>query len=121
MESIRFIGSCAFQDCYELESVIIGSSVERIDFQAFWCCSVKTWVIPDSVKEIRHDAIYPYGYWDITITIGYGLEKLGQEAFGGYSQLTINYKGPQTQWNKIEGTSQSIFGGAKINFNYTGN
>ena len=84
-------------------------------------CRVPTWVIPDSVKEIRTCAIV-LNYVEIpVITIGYGLEKLGNEAFGDPQQLIINYKGSQTQWNKIEGTSQSIFGGAKINFNYTCN
>ena len=121
-DSVKYIGPFAFQECYEIESVIIGSSVEKIDCLAFWCCSVQTWVIPDSVKEIGREAIYPCGYWDITITIGSGLEKLEQGAFGGFSQLTINYKGSQTQWNKIEGALQpSSSGSIKINFNYTGN
>ena len=59
-------------------------------------CRVPTWVIPDSVKEIREYAIVVNYVLIPVITIGYGLEKLGHEAFVWNEQLIINYKGSQT-------------------------
>ena len=67
-EGVTSIGSAAFIQCYQLESIIIPNSVTRIEDYAFYeCMSLKSIVIPSSVRSIGYSAFgYCYSLKSIT-------------------------------------------------------
>lgn len=79
-----------------IPSMVKGYPVTAIDKGAFTGCqTIKSVVIPDSVKTIGKDAFY--GCPSLTrVTIGKGVEEIGHEAFGGLSHLT------ELEYNAIE-------------------
>ena len=55
--TVKSIGSCAFQDCSSLTSIIIPSSVTNIGEHAFQrCASLTSVTIPSSVTRIEWEA-----------------------------------------------------------------
>ena len=96
-DSVTSIGSCAFYECFSLTSVTIGSSVTSIGSQAFsWCSSLTSVTIPDSVESI--------GNW----------------AFAHCASLTdVYYAGGQSQWNAISiGSNNDDLTSATIHYQH---
>lgn len=77
-------------------TTVRGYPVTAIDKGAFvGCQTIKSVVIPDSVKTIGKEAFY--GCPSLTrVTIGKGVQEIGHEAFGGLSHLT------ELEYNAIE-------------------
>ena len=81
--SVKSIGSSAFENCTSLASVTIPNSVKSIGSSAFEnCTSLASVTIPNSVTSI------------------------GSSAFSGCSNLkSVNYNGTKAQWKSINGYS----------------
>ena len=86
--SVTGISSNAFEQCYELTSVRIGSLVQYIGADAFRYCSKLTSItIPNSVIYILPEAFY--GCTGLTnLSLGSGLTYIGNCAFQECSGLT---------------------------------
>jgi hypothetical protein len=57
-----------------------------------------------------------------SVTIGSGVTSIGETAFGGcYSLTTVNYRGTEEEWGKIEiDTTNYELTSATKTYNYTG-
>ncbi|MDE6017608.1 MAG: leucine-rich repeat domain-containing protein [Muribaculaceae bacterium] len=86
--SVTEISNSAFSDCSSLSSVEIPNSVISIGAYAFdSCSSLTSVVIPNSVITIGRQAFY--GCNLDTIIMGYGIDTIGDLAFGGFSASNI--------------------------------
>ena len=85
---VTSIGSSAFYNCYDLNSVTIPNSVTSIGGNAFYGCSGLTSVtIPASVTSIGYNAFH--GCSGLTsVTIPANVTSIGGNAFSGCSSLT---------------------------------
>ncbi len=82
------IGNDAFQDCYNLTSVVIPDSVTSIAYDAFkYCSSLTSVTIPDSVTSIGEYAFYSCSSLT-SVTIGDSVTSIGSHAFYNCSSLT---------------------------------
>ena len=61
--SVKTIGTMAFSDCSELQSVVIGNGVTTIGANAFTNCALKSLIIGNSVTTIEEGAFYEN--WDL--------------------------------------------------------
>ena len=61
--SVKTIGTMAFSDCSELQSVVIGNGVTTIGANAFTYCALKSLIIGNSVTTIEEGAFYEN--WDL--------------------------------------------------------
>jgi hypothetical protein len=87
--SMKRIGFAAFEDCTNLNSLVISQGVEEIGRFAFANCSSLTSVeIPGSVKKIGSGAFKGCNKLDKLI-ISEGVEEIGESAFAGCSSLSI--------------------------------
>ena len=85
---VTSIGSSAFYNCYDLNSVTIPNSVTSIGANAFYGCSGLTSVtFPASVTSIGYNAFH--GCSGLTsVTIPANVTSIGGNAFSGCSSLT---------------------------------
>lgn len=122
---IHLIGSYAFCNCQELESVNIPDSVTDLQFGAFRGCTGLSYVkLPSSITVLGnqmfmccenlnniqlHNKIEEIGhsvFWGCTnlhdIVLHNSLTSIGDEAFLNCSNLTnVFYYGTQEEWNNI--------------------
>ena len=86
---VTSIGERAFDDCYNLTSVVIPNSVESIGDSAFYGCSDLTSIeIPNSVTSIGERAFC--GCYGLTsVTIGNSVTSIGERAFYGCDGLNL--------------------------------
>ena len=124
---VEGIGSWAFADCQNIESVTIPKSVIYIDDYAFgWCRNLKevNFAEDGELQRIENDAFYycdglesielPDGLMSIydrafstctylrTVTIPASVTSIGSYAFNNCGYLeTIYYEGTQRQWNEV--------------------
>ena len=80
------IDDYAFYYCRSLTSVTIPDSVTSIGEYAFYDCSLTSIVIPDSVTSIGEYAFYNNSL--TSVTLGNGVTSIGDSAFSGCSRLT---------------------------------
>jgi hypothetical protein len=97
-----------FENCRNLTSVTIGSSVTSIGNSAFYRCRSLTSIdIPNSVTSIGFDA-----FWDCrsltSITIGSSVTSIGNSAFYGCSSLTEVINHATTPQAINAGTFQNV-------------
>lgn len=87
-ESVTVIGDYAFEDCYNLTSIVIPDSVTEIGESAFSVCTrLTSIVIPDSVTVIENGAFV--GCSSLTsIVIPTGVTMIGEFAFKDCTDLT---------------------------------
>ncbi len=81
--TVTRLGNSAFRNCENLETVRIGSGIEKIPNSCFnGCTRLKSIAIPDTVTEIRESA-----FWNCSllseVDFGNGVEKIGNNAFRG--------------------------------------
>ncbi len=94
-------GDCAFEHCYRLTSVTIGSSVTSIGNRAFYDCDSLTSVtIPDSVTSIGWYAFENCSSLT-SITIPDSVTSIGSYAFYNCSSLA-SVTVSDTCWNKLQ-------------------
>lgn len=88
--SLRTIGSHAFENCVNLTSVNWGNGVQKIKNYAFkGCYNVISLNLPNTVKEI---GLNSFSNWSITsVTIPNSLEMIRAEAFSNCANLTNLY------------------------------
>lgn len=87
-DSITYIGSEAFYNCANLESVIIPDSVTTIGYEAFCGCgNLKSIEIPNSVTEIGMGAFWQC-YSLESVEIPNSVTTIGQGAFSDCKNLT---------------------------------
>ena len=93
----------AFYSCESLTSLTIGSGVTAIKESAFgYCRSLKSVIIPDSVKTIES-----YAFLNdeslISVTIGRGITYIGESAFNSCVSLeSVTYNGTKAEWYAID-------------------
>lgn len=115
--SVKIIGEDAFTNCEKLQNVYYTGDVSA------WCSIQHTrlWghplynaenlyfkgelvtevVIPDTLKEINAYSFGEYGKLQ-SVTIGSGVEKIGEGAFACENITTLNYTGDIVSWCNIE-------------------
>ncbi len=90
--SVTSIGGCAFENCWNLDSITIPDSVTSIENAAFSNCSNLTRItIPDSVTSIGDRAFYLCSGL-FSITIPSSVTSIGDGAFSGQTKLRISPK-----------------------------
>lgn len=75
--AVRVIGTGAFSFCENVEEIKMPNSITLIESMAFFLCrsSIKSLIIPNSVRKIEHDAFG--GALVENIYIGNGIEEIG--------------------------------------------
>lgn len=119
------IGTRAFSECNNLESITIPDGVTSIGNFAFSdCTSLASITIPDSMTSIGSSAFLRCSSL-ASITIPDSVTSIGKEALADCIRLAhIYYTGTQEQWNAItKGTTwnynmgSNVTGGTKIHYN----
>lgn len=119
------IGTRAFSECNNLESITIPDGVTSIGSSAFYSCyKLKSIIIPDGVTSIGDYAFQSSGL--VTIIIPDSVTSFGEGAFNICRNMSdIYYTGTQTQWNAItkgvhwnQGMGSDVTGGTTIHYNY---
>lgn len=99
--SVKEIGSSAFQNSDVENNVLKDTNVETIGSSAFYSCAFTVLDIPNSVKEIGSNAFNNCKQLT-TLTIGYGVKKIGGGAFAGCTNLeSVNFLGTIKDWVNI--------------------
>ncbi len=103
--SVIGIGDYAFEDCSNLISITIPSSIIKIGSSAFLGCSSLQTIIFAGDSRLR--SIGNYAFRDCssltTITIPNSVTSIGWDAFSGcYNLQTIYYGGNEEQWKQVE-------------------
>ena len=120
------IGTRAFSECNNLESITIPDGVTSIGNSAFSdCTSLASITIPDSMTSIGSSAFLRCSSL-ASITIPDSVTSIGKEALADCTRLAhIYYTGTQEQWNAItKGTTwnynmgSNVSGGTTIHYNY---
>jgi len=86
-DSIKVIEDSAAYECYDLEAVRFSNGLERIGSLAFWKCSLKEVVIPDSVTTVGNE-VFAHCYDLKRVVIGNGIKHLGNSMFVACLGLT---------------------------------
>lgn len=87
-DNVEFIPDNAFEDCYYLSSLTIGTAITSIGSRAFSYCSglTGTLVIPNSVTYIGSEAFFACTGLT-SVTIGNSVSSIGESAFSGCTGL----------------------------------
>ena len=119
----EYIGDYAFYFCSSLTSVVIPDSVTTIGYSAFCeCHSLTSVVIPDSVTTIDN-LVFSSCYSLTSVVIGNSVTTNGLYAFGGCQSLTsITFLGlvapTSVDWYWIKNTPAEIRGHAYADSNF---
>ena len=84
---VKTIGNAAFQDCRNLQSVVLHEGLETIGNFAFQSSSVSEINLPSTLKKIGESAFQ--NCWNVeTIVVPDGVENIGNQAFSSMGSLT---------------------------------
>ena len=85
-----------------IETIIMGSGIDTIPSSAFSLASIKSFIIPDTVKHIQNSIFYDADYLEMLI-LGSGIEDIGR-SFCAYTRYldAIHYNGTAEQWANIK-------------------
>lgn len=100
--SVAVIGDGAFKNCTGLTAVTIPDSISAIGAEVFeGCASLTAVTVPDSVIRIGNRAFA--GCKKLAkITLPASITNIGQEAFADCAALqTVAFQGQQAQWDRI--------------------
>lgn len=118
--SLKRIGSYAFYDCEQLESVNLPEGLERIDDRAFgWCAVLDIGDLPETIKYIGSSAFE--GCNNICeITLPERLEYVGERAFSSSALSVVRLNVPHLEGKYIvnqdcPGLSRLVIG-PKVNY-----
>ena len=102
LTACRFIGTLAFNDCYYLQSLVIGNNVTTIGNSAFSDCTSLTSIeIPNSVTSIGNSAFIRCSGLT-SIEIPNSVTSIGNSVFVLCNRLTsIIFNGTKTEWDAI--------------------
>lgn len=138
-EGVTNIGSYTFANYNKLTNVIIPNSVEKIENNAFYNCSLTSVVIGNGVTSIGKSAFQKSGLK--TVVLGDNVKIINESAFSGCSlqkiiipknvteietnafdscssQTVIEYEGSKEDWDNIYiGGGNDNFKNATINYN----
>ncbi len=99
---VEGIGPVAFANCTGLNEIVLPDSVLYIDSGAFMnCTSLIDITIPNSVEFIGYDAFY--GCTGLTnLTVGGSVATIGEDAFADCTNLqAISYYGTKENWEAL--------------------
>lgn len=89
--SLKKIGSAAFMDCESLSDITFPKGLESISDEAFVrCVSLPAPTMPDSLKTIGYIAFA--GCTFTGVTLGKGIEEIGDDAFAFTSKSQLDYR-----------------------------
>ncbi len=119
-ETVKSIGSYAFESSNNLEKVTLPNGVEDFGVEVFWCCEKLTNItIPNSVTEIERGMFYHCK--NLTnITIPDSVTSIYSNAFNGCEKLEdVYYSGTKEQWGNITISSGNDYlTNATIHYHY---
>lgn len=106
---VTVIGDGTFCDCYELQSVSLPDTIEKIGKSAFENCGISKIVLPGSIKEVGDDAFLYCGLLS-EIVIPEGFTNFGKHCFRGteWQHLRCNLDGFYIE-NNVVVDSDSAF------------
>lgn len=87
---ISSIPNSAFEDCVNLKSIVIPSTLDTIGEKAFKSSGITNIAIPNSVRSIGANAFRGCTSL-VTISIGTGITSIGDEVFRGCTSMTSMY------------------------------
>lgn len=105
--SIKAIHDHAFDGCSNLKSVVIFEGVKSIGFNAFTACNLSEIVIPEGVETIDKNAFYS-NYNLKSVTIPQSVTSIGWDAFGNHQTEMLVYIQDLTKF--LKSYTSSIFG-----------
>ena len=99
-DTVKNIGDNAFRGSM-MDRIVLGNGIKMIPTYCFDSSNVNSIVIPDSVEEIEYGAFYDAGYLE-TLLIGSGVKVIAEDVLS-YTEIlsTVHYKGTQESWDKI--------------------
>ena len=84
---VTAIGKEAFRNCYNVTTITLPKTIERIDsFGMSNCCSMKNFVLPGNVKVLETGALQSNRF--VTFEAENGLDSIGTEAISHLGNLT---------------------------------
>ena len=101
-DSVETIGTNAFQNCQDLESITLPASLKTIESSAFsYCCNLSEIKLPTSLKTIESSA-FSYCRNLSKVKLPASLKAIESSVFHRCSALkTVFYDGSLEQWNQI--------------------
>ena len=113
--TIKTIGTGAFNGCIGLTSITIPNSVTSIGDWAFsGCSSLREFTIPNSIIEIGPSAFRSCSNLE-TLTIGNSVSRIAGTAFLGCTNLTrLIYKAKNCKYDEYNVSSDYMFNGGNI-------
>ena len=105
--TLTYIGTCAFTNCWALTEIRIPDSVTAIGSYAFeFCDSLKTVKLPAKIETVSF-RMFSRCPLLTEITLPETLKTVSREAFYGTSLDTVYYEGSESQWGKIDFTTDN--------------
>ncbi|MBQ1503356.1 MAG: leucine-rich repeat domain-containing protein [Clostridia bacterium] len=106
-DSVKTIEKNAFMYCAALEEIELPDGLETLGDQAFYRCSaLKKVSVPEGVEKLGY-ATFMFCESLEEITLPKSLKEIGDSVFSHCGALlTINYRGPESDWWQID-TSES--------------
>ena len=102
-DSVKTIEKNAFMYCTALEEIELPSGLETLGDQAFYRCSaLKKVSVPEGVEKLGY-ATFMFCESLEEITLPKSLKEIGDSVFSHCGALlTINYRGPESDWWQID-------------------
>ena len=115
--SVKYIAEAAFNNCYDLETVKLGTGVQNIGPYAFSDTALKAVTLPDSLQYIG-DGAFAYTSVGSSVTIPKKVSYVAGDAFL-YSLLTAYKVAPENKYYKaVDGVLFSKDGKTLVSFPY---
>lgn len=96
------IGDYAFQDCTNITSLILPSSLRTLGLASFkYCNSLRVVDVPEGVTTIKQDAFNMSGTGIADLILPTTLTSIGNWAFANNYNMLVHYRGSAEQWENI--------------------